>query len=197
MVLVVVLVVGLDSPGPPCAKPSPGHPSPPPGPLSRTAQYFALFVALFRPQFRSFPVSLGVFSSNFGAVFEGRDPANLEFLGCPRQRKLWWARGKKREISGPHSSPPSLPTLRGPTVRGPEFPCFFSSWKTPFLAKIGQLRLAKVGLAKVGISRLLHAPLLCGTTVSHLAHTMHQNPHHPSTVRDNSASNAVSGSATS
>ena len=47
------------------------------------------------------------------------------------------------------------PTLQGPTLRGRVFVLqyFHIVTETPMLAKIGQLRMAKVGLAKVGLSR--------------------------------------------
>ena len=64
-------------------------------PLRRTAQNFALFFPL-PPPFRSFRVSLGVFSLNFGGV------------GALGEEK------KKARNFGP-------PTLRGPTLRGPIF----------------------------------------------------------------------------
>ena len=71
---------------------------------------------------------------------------------------------KKREILGTLRGP----TLRGPTLRGPPFgaplflglgpPTLRGPTLPPFgagLAKVGQLRLAKVGLAKVGIGQSL------------------------------------------
>ena len=77
--------------------------SPPPDPLRRTAQNFALFVPR-PPQFSFFLPLLGVLSLNFGGVFEGRDLEMCTFgpenskrahfrspalqtpgLGCPRK----------------------------------------------------------------------------------------------------------------
>ena len=111
--------------------------------LRRTAQNFALFFPL-PPYFRSFWLSLGVFSWNFGGVFEGGDPKMCAFQ-CPgasnttkipredRQRKTKRAkmgreRGKKAQnfgpptLLGPHPSGPppfGAPTLRGPHPSGP------------------------------------------------------------------------------
>ena len=53
------------------------------GPEGWGAQNFALF-SLSRRKIRSFPPSLGVFSWNFGGVFEGGTLkcARLEFSGC-------------------------------------------------------------------------------------------------------------------
>ena len=48
------------------------------GPERQGAQNFALFF-LSRSHFRSFCVSLGVFSWNFGGVFEGRGPEMCTF----------------------------------------------------------------------------------------------------------------------
>ena len=66
VVVVVVVVAGLDFLGPLSAGP-PLHWT------RRTAQNFALFFPSPAP-FRSFCVSLGVFSLNFGGVFEGQNP---------------------------------------------------------------------------------------------------------------------------
>ena len=65
VVVVVVVVAGLDFPGPPslAKSPSTGHPSTWPPKIS-------LFFFPFPPPFRSFCVSLGVFSLNFGGVLK-------------------------------------------------------------------------------------------------------------------------------
>ena len=147
-VVVVVVVAGLDFPGPPSAGP-PLHDPPPPD----------------RPKFRSFCVSLGVFSLNFGGVLERRSPSMCAFrvlgLSCetsgptrpgrrgshttarelqtctfqgpcasnttkiPREdpqrdtmRRKRWREREKK--SAKFWAPhPRGPTLRGPTLRGP------------------------------------------------------------------------------
>ena len=78
MVMVVVVVVGLDSPGPPCARP------PDAGPPSAEPPKISLFFFPLPPPFRSFSVSLGVFSLNFGGVFEAPGPQMCTFglLSC-------------------------------------------------------------------------------------------------------------------
>ena len=68
VLLVLVWLLVLDPPVLPCGLPAPDTPAL--DPLRRTAQNFAFFLS--RSHFRSFCVSLGVFSLNFG-VFEGRD----------------------------------------------------------------------------------------------------------------------------
>ena len=65
--MVVVVVVGLDFPGPPSARLLLRW-----TPLRRTAQNFALFS--LPPPFHSFYVSLGVFSLNFGGVLKVGTP---------------------------------------------------------------------------------------------------------------------------
>ena len=121
MVCVGGVVVGL--PDPPFADPPLLDPSPP---LRRTAQNFALFFPSPAPIFTfhsSLPL-LGVFSLNFGGVFEGRDPEmhvwarelqTSTFDGpgtskrhqnekTPEKERKWGRRRKKkREILG---SPP-------------------------------------------------------------------------------------------
>ena len=82
--------------------------------LRRTAQNFALFFPLPLPFSFFFSLS-GVFSWNFGGVFEGRDPQMYTFglSGCRvkprrlRKRTKMGAGGKKARNFGP-------PTLRGP-----------------------------------------------------------------------------------
>ena len=84
----LVVVVGLDSAGPPSAgPPSAGPPSagpPSAGPPSAGPPKISLFFFPFPPPFRSFCVSLGVFSLNFGGVFEGQNPKMCTFglSGC-------------------------------------------------------------------------------------------------------------------
>ena len=68
VVVVVMVVAGLDFPGPPSA-----------GPPSAGPPKISLFFFPFPPPFRSFCVSLGVFSLNFGGVFEGRHPEMCTF----------------------------------------------------------------------------------------------------------------------
>ena len=124
----------------PLDHPAPDHP-PPDLPFRRTAQNFALFFSLPLP-FRFFSVSLGVFSLNFGGVFEGwrfwaarvshdnpRTP-NVH-ISAPRRFKhhqnstgrhperrkkseMVAGEGKNKRYFGP-------PTLPGPTLRGPTF----------------------------------------------------------------------------
>ena len=65
--------------------------------LRPTAQNFALFFP-FPPPFRSLCVSLGVFSLNFGGLFEGRDPRCAK---RHKQSEMVAGDGKKREILGP------------------------------------------------------------------------------------------------
>ena len=119
-----------------------------PTPLRQTAQNFALF-SLSRPNFRSFSLSLGVFSWNFGSVFKGRAAGvshdsprtpNVHIEGSRRfkhhqnstrrppererekERKWGREREKKREILGnpPPSGPhPSSPHAAGPDPSGP------------------------------------------------------------------------------
>ena len=100
----VLLVVA----GPPCADPlrrGPPSAGPPSiGPPPRTAQNFPLF-SLSRPFSFFFCLSLGVFSLNFGGVFEGRDPQMCTFglSGCrvkPRRLRGRPQRDEKSEIGG-------------------------------------------------------------------------------------------------
>ena len=103
----------------PLDRPSPDRPSPGPPKVS-------LFFFPFPPPFRSFCVSLGVFSWNFGGILEGRNPKVCTF-GLPG------CRVKPRRPLGP---PPSGPTLRAPTLRCPTLrppptlraPTFFWVW---------------------------------------------------------------------
>ena len=78
--------------------------------LRRTTQHVALFFPL-RPPVRSFSLSLGVFSWNFGGVFEGRHPLMCTFgvlgLSCEDPAALG-------------------PNLRGPTLRSPSSMFFLS-----------------------------------------------------------------------
>ena len=106
---------------------TPPDPAPHGPPSPRTAQNFALF-SLSRHIFLSFFPLLGVFSWNFGGVFEGRDPQMCTFglSGCRVEPRRLWA-----------------PTLRGPTLRGPTH-----SPPTP------THNLAKGGLAKFGSKNL-------------------------------------------
>ena len=90
--VMVVVVVGLDSPGPACVRPpSAGPPTPPPD--RPKFRFFFPSPALI---FRYFSLSLGVFSWNFGGVFEGRDPLMSTFgvLGPPgfHTRGTAWCR---------------------------------------------------------------------------------------------------------
>ena len=130
----------------------------------------SLFFPLSRPPFCSFSVSLGVFSLNFGGVFEGRDPEMCTFGVLGLSCKIVAGEGKKREIVG---SPPF--GARRVFV----LPCFIfillflfffekeGQTKTPILAKVGlakvgqlrlakvgQIRMAKVGVAKVGVAKV-------------------------------------------
>ena len=68
----------VDFPGPPSAGPPSTGPPPPDRPN------ISLFFFPFPPPFRSFCVSLGVFSLNFGVVFEFRNPKMCTFglSGC-------------------------------------------------------------------------------------------------------------------
>ena len=141
-------------PGPPFPGPPFPRPPFPWTPFPWTAQNFALFFSLSRRKNRSFLPSLGVFSLNFGGVFEGRDPPMCEnskraHLSArrfkhhqnstrrppERKEKNEFCGGtgkKKREILGPHPSGPhpsgphffwvGPPPLRGPTLRGPDWP---------------------------------------------------------------------------
>ena len=115
--MVVVVVVGLDSPGPPCARPPDAGPPPlrracrPPDPLRRTAQNFALFFSSPAP-ISFFLPSLGGLLVEFWC-FEDRDPQSprLELSGCRvKPGRLWGSPrtpgNKKREIFGPHPSRP-------------------------------------------------------------------------------------------
>ena len=130
-------------------------------PLRRTAQNFALFFPPLPPPFRSFCVSLGVFSWNFGGVFEGQNPQNVDGPGASNTTKI--------------PPPFGAPTLRGPPFGAPPFGVHPSGPPAPFgatplgvhpsgpkrvlvlpcfslfcLRKILTVNLAKVGLAKVG-----------------------------------------------
>ena len=69
---------------------------PPEPPFPWTAQNFALFFSLSRRKIRSFLPSLGVFSLNFGGVFEGWNPQMCTFVvsGCRvKPRRLRGRRG--------------------------------------------------------------------------------------------------------
>ena len=80
----------LDSAGPSCAGTPLGR-----TPLRRTAQNFALFFPSPATIVTLFCLSLGVFSWNFGGVFEGRDPQMCTFglSGCRvKPQRLWGCR---------------------------------------------------------------------------------------------------------
>ena len=79
VVVVVVVVAGLDFPGPASAGPPPPLDPPSAGPPK-----FSLFFFPFPPPFRSFCVSLGVFSWNFGGVLKRKCPEMCTFglSGC-------------------------------------------------------------------------------------------------------------------
>ena len=110
------------SPGPPFPwtalpldRPSPGPPFPWTAlPLDRPK--FSLFFSLSRRKIRSFLPSLGVFSLNFGGVFEGRDPQMCTFglSGCrvePRRLGGRWGFTRQSENSKrAHLSVPALQT---------------------------------------------------------------------------------------
>ena len=117
-------------PGKPCARPPNAGPF-----LRRTAQNFAFFLTS-RSHFRSFSVSLGVFSLHFGGVLKAGT------LKC--------ARLGSRACEAPAAL--GRPTLRDPTLRGPIFlgfgaqPFFCCSvlflkegqmTETPIWAKVG------------------------------------------------------------
>ena len=151
---------------------APPFPGPPfPGtPFHRTAQNFARFFSLW-----------GVFSSNFGGVFEGRNPQICTFglSGCrvkpatkiPREHT-------QRDTKRAKRCREREKTRNFGRTGGCLFFCVFffhlvvllfdrKSQKTETLklakvglAKVGQLKLAKVGLANVGIS--LGPPTLHG-----------------------------------
>ena len=80
------------------------------------------FFFLLRRKIRSFLPSLGVFSWNFGGVFEGRDPQMCTFglSGCcVKPQRLWGRRGFTRQPARNLGPPPfGAPTIRGPTLRG-------------------------------------------------------------------------------
>ena len=114
--------------GPPSLdRPSPGPPK------------ISLFFSLSRHKIRSFLPSLGVFSLNFGGVFEGRDPQMCTFglSGCrveprrphqtgpPVPALQTGRREKKARNFGP-------PTLRAPTFSGFGPPPFGPSGPPPF-----------------------------------------------------------------
>ena len=115
----------LAPPGTPPAggPPSAAGPPPPDPPKCRS-----LFPSP-APIFALFSLSLGLFSLNFGGVFEGRDPQMCTFAlsGCrvkPRRplAKMGAGEGKKREnLLPPAFGPPPYraPTLRGPTILAP------------------------------------------------------------------------------
>ena len=113
--------------------------------LRQTAQFFALFS--LPPLFSFFySLSLGVFSLNFGGVFEGREPQMCTFglSGCrviPWRLVKWWReREKKREILGT------------PSFRAPPFGARFFLGLGPT-----QIGLAQNGLAKKGWAKLVLA----------------------------------------
>ena len=79
--------------------PGPPFPGPPsPGPPCRS------FCPLSSRKIRSFLPSLGVFSLNFGGVFEGRNPQIYTFglSGCPCET---WAAPPDRAAGASHDSP--------------------------------------------------------------------------------------------
>ena len=65
--------------GPTPRPPSPGNPRPPPGPPSSRPPKISRFFCPLPHNFNSFFPLLGVFSLNFGGVFEGRDPQMCTF----------------------------------------------------------------------------------------------------------------------
>ena len=139
-VWVFVSRFGLDRPS--RDRPSPGPPfpwtalplvRPSPGPaLPLDRPKFRSFFTLSRRTIRSFLPSLGVFSLNFGGVFEGRDPQMCTFglSGCrvkPRRPHQTGPPGLAHDsprtpnvhISGHlrFKTPPKFHTLRAPTLR--------------------------------------------------------------------------------
>ena len=156
------------------------------GPLPRTSS-LRTALPLDRPKFRSFfslppeisffLLSLGVFSLNFGGVFEDRGAQMCTFglSGCrvePRRPHFFWVRAhpsspplRAPTPPGPHPSGP--PPLRAPTPSGPHplgpppktklAKCGLAKFGQQKLAKFGQIRMAKCGqltLAKYGIGQI-------------------------------------------
>ena len=94
VVMVVVVVVGLDSPKPPCARPPDAGlpPDRPPRPPPPDRPKFRVFFFPSPAPIFVLSLSLGVFSLNFGGVFEGRGPQTCTFRlsGCRvKPRRLW------------------------------------------------------------------------------------------------------------
>ena len=112
----------------PLDRPSPGPPFP------WTTQNFALFFSLSRRKIRSFLPSLGVFSLNFGGVFEDRDAQMCTFglSGCRvKQRRLRGRRGFTRQ---PENS--KRAHLRAPALQTPPK---FKMWKDDYDCFLSQL----------------------------------------------------------
>ena len=112
----LVVVVGLDSAGPPSAGPSSAGPSSA-GPPSAGPPKISLFFFPFPPPFRSFGISLGVFSLNFGGFCEDRDPHMCTFglSGCRvKPRRL---RGRRGFTQQPDSKRAHLRPRRFQTPR--------------------------------------------------------------------------------
>ena len=141
----VGVVVGFGPSGSPplhCARPPCARP-----PCAGPPQNFALFCPSPAPTFALFYLFLGVFSLNFGGVFEGRHPQMCTLGLCPKNSKREHFRAPafrnttkiqredtqreiKRENGGGEKSskfwaPPPFRPPRGPTLRDPIFSGFW------------------------------------------------------------------------
>ena len=134
LVLVLVWLLVLDPPGPPCAGP-PALDHAGPANISR------FFFSSPAPMFALF-VSLWVSSRGILVVFEASEPSNV---------RVWSSRFRVKPRRPRSRSHPSGPHPSGPHFSGFGPHPLESHHDTPD-AKIGQIRMAKTGLAKVGLS---------------------------------------------